>query len=56
MPILSLMELIMILLVLTVLLGGMYLIVRVIRRAWGGGTTTRIQELEARVRELEQGR
>ena len=56
MPNLSLIELITILLVLTVLVGGIYLIVQVIRWAWGGGHTTRIQELEARVRDLEQGR
>ncbi|MBB6014930.1 hypothetical protein ACFP9V_02410 [Deinococcus radiopugnans] len=56
MPNLSPMELIMIVLVLAVLLAWILLIVRVIRVAWGGESARQVQELEARVKELEQKR
>lgn len=53
MPNLGPMELIMIALVLAVLLAWILLIIRVIRVAWDGGNARRVQELEARVQELE---
>lgn len=56
MPNLGPLELLVMLLFLTVWLGAIYLIVRVIRLAWDGGQARRVRELEARVRELEQRR
>lgn len=50
------MELIVLLAFLALLVGGLYLIVRVIRRALDGGSSRRIRELEGRVRDLEKGR
>lgn len=38
------------------LLFGLYVVVRVIRRAWDAGDSARVRELESRVRDLEDGR
>ncbi len=55
MPTPGVMDLIVLLAFLAVLF-GLYLLVRVIRRAWDGGSAARVRELESRVRDLEDGR
>jgi biopolymer transport protein ExbB/TolQ len=49
-------ELIMILLVLAVLLVWTFVIVRILRLAWGGENAGRVRELETHVREAQQER
>ena len=50
----ELIALLLFLLFFALLIGGAYLLVRVIRRAWGAGNSTQVRELEARVRDLEK--
>ena len=49
MPTPGMMELVVLLAFLALLL-GIYVVVRVVRRAWGGGSSARVRELEDRVK------